>query len=42
MITFFISLILSLDNDDITKKYLISAACVISAALSIKISSYHK
>ena len=42
MITFFISLILSINNDDVTIKYLISAACVISAALSIKTSTYNK
>lgn len=42
MITFFISLVLTIDNDDVTNKYLISAACVVTAAASLKLSSYQK
>lgn len=42
MIVLFISLILSVENDNVTKKYLISAGCIIAAALTIKASSYQK
>ncbi|MFN5704571.1 MAG: hypothetical protein ACK45U_01825 [bacterium] len=42
MIVLFMSLILSIDNDDATKNYLISAACIISAALTLKLNSIQK
>lgn len=42
MIVLFMSLIFSIDNDDATKKYLISAACIVSAALTLKLNSYQK
>ena len=42
LIVLFMSLILSMENDDVTKKYLISAGCIIAAALTMKLSSEHK
>lgn len=42
MIAFFMSLMLTLFEDNEHQKYLISAACIVTAALSMKITSLQK
>jgi hypothetical protein len=39
MIAFFFSLILTLFNENEHQKYLISAACIVTAALSLRLAS---